>query len=97
MLPVEFRPRVPMTYSGGSTPGAGRAEIRSGSDPRIHDFADFLDYPSLHMTLQPGDVILAGTAAAVGFPSRDFLHPGNGSRMVLEACSVIEKHVMEGT
>ena len=97
MLPIEFRPRVPMAYSGGSTPGAGRAEIRSGSDPRIHDFADFLVYPSLHMTLQPGDVILAGTAEAVGFPTRDFLHLGDGSRIEVGGCSALENRAMEGT
>ena len=69
----------------------------SATDPQIHDFAELLVYLSLHMTLQPGDVILAGTPAAVGFPTRDFLHPGDAVRIEVDGCSVPEDRVMEGT
>ncbi|MFP8875678.1 MAG: fumarylacetoacetate hydrolase family protein [Myxococcota bacterium] len=75
----------------------GERKQASATDPQIHDFAELLVYLSLHMTLQPGDVILAGTPAAVGFPTRDFLHLGDGSRIEVEGCSALENRAMEGT
>ena len=74
----------------------GELKQDSNSDSLIHDFVDLLAYLSLHVTLQPGDVILTGTPAGVGFPTKDFLHPGDVVRIEVEGCGVLENPVEEG-
>jgi 2-keto-4-pentenoate hydratase/2-oxohepta-3-ene-1,7-dioic acid hydratase in catechol pathway len=68
----------------------------SNSSQLIHDFVELLVYLSLHVTLQPGDVILSGTPAGVGFPTGTFLKAGDVVRIEVEGCGVIENAVVQG-
>jgi 2-keto-4-pentenoate hydratase/2-oxohepta-3-ene-1,7-dioic acid hydratase in catechol pathway len=72
----------------------GELKQDSNSSQLIHDFSELLVYLSLHMTLQPGDVILTGTPAGVGFPTETFLHPGDTVRIEVEGCGVLENPVV---
>ena len=74
----------------------GELKQDSNSNQLIHDFVEILVYLSLHVTLQPGDVILTGTPAGVGFPTGTFLHPGDIVRIEVEGCGVLENPVVEG-
>ncbi|MBJ19219.1 MAG: fumarylacetoacetate hydrolase family protein [bacterium] len=68
----------------------------SNASQLVHDFSELLVYLSLHVTLQPGDVILTGTPAGVGFPTGDFLQPGDIVRIAVEGCGVLENPVVDG-
>ncbi len=68
----------------------------SNSSKLVHDFTELLVYLSLHVTLQPGDVILTGTPAGVGFPTGDFLRPGDTVRIAVEGCGELENPVVDG-
>jgi 2-keto-4-pentenoate hydratase/2-oxohepta-3-ene-1,7-dioic acid hydratase in catechol pathway len=72
----------------------GELKQDSNSAQLIHDFSELLVYLSLHMTLQPGDVILTGTPAGVGFPTETFLRPGDTVRIEVEGCGVLENPVV---
>ena len=68
----------------------------SNSAQLVHDFTELLVYLSLHVTLQPGDVILTGTPAGVGFATGTFLQPGDSVRIAVGGCGVLENPVVEG-
>lgn len=74
----------------------GELKQDSNSSQLVHDFVELLVYLSLHVTLQPGDVILTGTPAGVGFPTGTFLKAGDVVRIELEGCGVLENPVMGG-
>jgi 2-keto-4-pentenoate hydratase/2-oxohepta-3-ene-1,7-dioic acid hydratase in catechol pathway len=74
----------------------GELKQASSSAQLIHDFSELLVYLSLHVTLQPGDVILTGTPAGVGFPTGSFLKPGDTVRIEVEGCGVLENPVVAG-
>jgi 2-keto-4-pentenoate hydratase/2-oxohepta-3-ene-1,7-dioic acid hydratase in catechol pathway len=74
----------------------GELKQDSSSAQLIHDFSELLVYLSSHITLQPGDVILTGTPAGVGFPTETFLKPGDSVRIEVEGCGVLENPVVAG-
>jgi 2-keto-4-pentenoate hydratase/2-oxohepta-3-ene-1,7-dioic acid hydratase in catechol pathway len=74
----------------------GELKQDSSSAQLIHDFSELLVYLSSHITLQPGDVILTGTPAGVGFPTGTFLKPGDTVRIEVEGCGVLENPVVVG-
>ena len=74
----------------------GELKQDSSSSQLVHDFTELLVYLSLHITLQPGDVILTGTPAGVGFPKGTFLAPGDSVRIEVEGCGVLENPVVAG-
>ncbi len=75
----------------------GELKQDSSSAQLIHDFSEILVYLSSHITLQPGDVILTGTPAGVGFPTETFLRPGDTVRIEVEGCGVLENPVVGST
>jgi 2-keto-4-pentenoate hydratase/2-oxohepta-3-ene-1,7-dioic acid hydratase in catechol pathway len=72
----------------------GELKQDSSSAQLVHDFSELLVYLSLHVTLQPGDVILTGTPAGVGFPTGTFLRPGDIVRIEVDGCGVLENPVV---
>jgi 2-keto-4-pentenoate hydratase/2-oxohepta-3-ene-1,7-dioic acid hydratase in catechol pathway len=72
----------------------GELRQNSNSAQLIHNFSELLVYLSLHVTLQPGDVILTGTPAGVGFPTETYLKPGDVVRIEVEGCGVLENPVV---
>jgi 2-keto-4-pentenoate hydratase/2-oxohepta-3-ene-1,7-dioic acid hydratase in catechol pathway len=74
----------------------GELKQNSSSAQLIHDFTELLVYLSLHITLHPGDVILTGTPAGVGFPTETYLEPGDTVRIEVEGCGVLENPVVGG-
>jgi 2-keto-4-pentenoate hydratase/2-oxohepta-3-ene-1,7-dioic acid hydratase in catechol pathway len=74
----------------------GELKQDSSSAQLVHDFSELLVYLSSHITLQPGDVILTGTPAGVGFPTGTFLKPGDTVRIEVEGCGVLENPVVAG-
>lgn len=75
----------------------GELKQDSNSEQLVHDFKELLVYLSLHVTLQPGDVILTGTPSGVGFPTQTFLKPGDMVRIEVDGCGVLENPVVEGS
>ena len=67
-------------------------ELKQDSDTGqlIHNFVEILVYLSSRVTLQPGDVIMTGTPAGVGFPAGTFLKAGDTVRIEIEGCGVLE-------
>lgn len=61
----------------------------------IFDIREQLVTLSNIMTLDPGDVLLTGTPAGVGFPKRSFLKPGDRVRAEIEAIGVLSVQVTE--
>jgi 2-keto-4-pentenoate hydratase/2-oxohepta-3-ene-1,7-dioic acid hydratase in catechol pathway len=76
--------------------GSTSSPRRARSAQLVHDFSELLVYLSSHITLQPGDVILTGTPAGVGFPTGTFLKPGDTVRIEVEGCGVLENPVVAG-
>ena len=68
--------------------------LRAVRDRFTDDFVELLVYLSLHVTLQPGDVILTGTPAGVGFATGTFLGVGDRVRIEVEGCGVLENPVI---
>lgn len=71
-------------------------ELKQDSDTGqlIHDFVEILVYLSSRVTLQPGDVIMTGTPAGVGFPKGTFLKSGDRIRIEVGGCGVLETPVV---
>jgi len=65
----------------------------SNTGQLIHDFVEILVYLSSRVTLQPGDLIMTGTPAGVGFPKNTFLKPGDTIRIEVGGCGVLETPV----
>lgn len=68
----------------------GELKQDSNSAQLIHNFAEILVYLSSRITLQPGDLILTGTPAGVGFPQGTFLSAGDRIRIEVGGCGVLE-------
>jgi len=66
----------------------------SNTGQLIHDFVEILVYLSSRVTLQPGDVIMTGTPAGVGFPRGTFLKSGDKIRIEIGGCGVLETPVV---
>jgi len=67
-------------------------ELKQDSDTGqlIHNFVEILVYLSSRVTLQPGDVIMTGTPAGVGFPKGTFLNSGDVVRIEIEGCGALQ-------
>ena len=50
----------------------------------IFTVPDLVAYLSENLTLQPGDLIFTGTPSGVGFPTGNFLKPGDVVRTAIE-------------
>lgn len=72
----------------------GELKQDSNSSELIHDFVELLVYLSLHVTLQPGDVIMTGTPSGVGFATGTYLQPGDTVRVEVAGCGVLENPVI---
>lgn len=68
----------------------GELKQDSNSSQLIHNFAEILVYLSSRITLQPGDLIITGTPAGVGFPKGTFLKDGDRIRIEVGGCGVLE-------
>lgn len=61
----------------------------------VFDIREQLVTLSNIMTLEPGDVVLTGTPAGVGFPKRTFLKPGDRIEAEIEAIGTLEVEIGE--
>jgi 2-keto-4-pentenoate hydratase/2-oxohepta-3-ene-1,7-dioic acid hydratase in catechol pathway len=59
----------------------------------IFDIREQLVLLSSIMTLDPGDVLLTGTPAGVGFPKRTFLKPGDRIAATIESIGTLEVEI----
>jgi 2-keto-4-pentenoate hydratase/2-oxohepta-3-ene-1,7-dioic acid hydratase in catechol pathway len=81
MLPAAFLP----------DPQAGRLSLAvngvtkqdASTDDMIYTVAELIAWASALVTLEPGDVLLTGSPAGVGFPRREFLRAGDTMRAEL--------------
>jgi 2-keto-4-pentenoate hydratase/2-oxohepta-3-ene-1,7-dioic acid hydratase in catechol pathway len=67
--------------------GKTRQDARTGG--MVFDIREQLVRLSSIMTLDPGDVLLTGTPAGVGFPSRTFLAPGDRIEAEIESIGTL--------
>jgi 2-keto-4-pentenoate hydratase/2-oxohepta-3-ene-1,7-dioic acid hydratase in catechol pathway len=84
-------------------PGALRLSSRvngivkqdAGTDQMIFDVPAIIEWLSLGMTLQPGDIIATGTPAGVGFARNppEYLHPGDVVECEVEGLGVLRNVV----
>ena len=58
----------------------------------IFSVADLVAYLSANLTLQPGDLIFTGTPSGVGFPTGNFLKPGDVVRTSIEGIGELVNH-----
>jgi 2-keto-4-pentenoate hydratase/2-oxohepta-3-ene-1,7-dioic acid hydratase in catechol pathway len=59
----------------------------------IFDIREQLVLASSIMTLDPGDVLLTGTPAGVGFPKRTFLAPGDRIAATIESIGTLDVEI----
>ena len=62
----------------------GVLKQRSGTDDMIYSVAELVSWASRLVTLAPGDLLLTGSPAGVGFPRGEFLKAGDVVRAELE-------------
>ncbi|RME65825.1 MAG: FAA hydrolase family protein [Alphaproteobacteria bacterium] len=55
----------------------GQVKQRASTKGMIFNIAEQVASASRYMTLEPGDILMTGTCAGVGFPHRDFLKEGD--------------------
>ena len=58
----------------------------------IFTVPDLVAYLSENLTLQPGDLIFTGTPSGVGFPTGNFLKPGDVVRTAIEGIGELVNH-----
>lgn len=71
--------------------GATKQSARTSG--MIFDIREQLALLSSIMTLDPGDVLLTGTPAGVGFPKRTFLKPGDRITATIERIGTLEVEI----
>jgi 2-keto-4-pentenoate hydratase/2-oxohepta-3-ene-1,7-dioic acid hydratase in catechol pathway len=71
----------------------GELRQQARTSDLLYDVAEQVAYISAYTTLEPGDVILTGTPAGVGFASGAFLRDGSVVRIELEGVGVLENTV----
>ncbi len=63
----------------------------------VHSIPQLVEYLSMLMTLEPGDLIATGTPAGVGFTRKPpvFLKPGDVCRLAIASLGVLENPVVD--
>lgn len=71
----------------------GETKQSARTSGMIFDICEQLVLLSSIMTLDPGDVLLTGTPAGVGFPKRTFLGPGDRIAATIESIGTLEVEI----
>jgi 2-keto-4-pentenoate hydratase/2-oxohepta-3-ene-1,7-dioic acid hydratase in catechol pathway len=71
----------------------GETKQSARTSGMIFDIREQLALLSSIMTLDPGDVLLTGTPAGVGFPKRTFLKPGDRIAATIEKIGTLEVEI----
>ena len=71
----------------------GETKQSARTSGMIFDIREQLALLSSIMTLDPGDVVLTGTPAGVGFPKRTFLKPGDRIAATIEKIGTLEVEI----
>lgn len=71
----------------------GETKQSARTSGMIFDLREQLALLSSIMTLDPGDVLLTGTPAGVGFPKRTFLQPGDRIAATIERIGTLEVEI----
>ena len=74
----------------------GEVKQSARTSGMIFDIREQLVTLSDIMTLDPGDVVLTGTPAGVGFPKRTFLAPGDQVRASIESIGDLDVEIFAG-
>lgn len=73
----------------------GEVKQSARTSGMIFDLREQLVTLSAIMTLDPGDVVLTGTPAGVGFPKRSFLKPGDRVSAEIESIGTLDVQITE--
>jgi 2-keto-4-pentenoate hydratase/2-oxohepta-3-ene-1,7-dioic acid hydratase in catechol pathway len=78
MLPAAFLPDPQATRLRLAVNGALKQD--ASTDDMVYSVAEVVAWASTLCTLEPGDVVLTGSPAGVGYPRREFLRAGDTMR-----------------
>ena len=101
----EVDPRAGLSLRSWRIPGEGAEAgapvlMQDGNTAdMLHDVPSLVSFISMHITLEPGDLIATGTPAGVGV-FRDppvFLEPGDRARCEIEGIGVVENPIVDWT
>jgi 2-keto-4-pentenoate hydratase/2-oxohepta-3-ene-1,7-dioic acid hydratase in catechol pathway len=74
---------------------SGVIKHNGNSNQMVNAIAEQVSYLSLHVTLRPGNLIATGCPAGVGFPSGDFLKPGDEIRIEMDGLGTMIKATLK--